>query len=408
MLDRLPDIVLLQTWECLGPAAHSAFSNDEGCPLCTKLFHVHTGSFPRFENVPYLPFIASATQNTRRYIHIASAIQILSVEDLLVGRVPKTPLPLDSVLLEALLQPLKALPDQVCWWREVLEAGRKDTWFSILLLQLPNLRKLELKYLDTISSYPQFASLAIDNYKLPSFTEEGDATDLLDASSLCPILPLYQSYFHSDLTHLTLHGCSTIATLPGLLTRLPKLKSLIYRHNDSGLPQVKTPATIDHTNQDAGINTSMRQASPVARTQHVATSTPINILNPAELTLGTVERSFRMKGYERRVFHSLRQVRIRFQNGIFSNVWVGNDLWDVLPLSLEGLFLEDCDRGIMPVLASQLRQVLESQVGTKEYVLFPVMETVVLQQPIDEVDRVPFGSEYEYLNMQLSQLITSK
>ncbi|RAK89129.1 hypothetical protein BO79DRAFT_146586 [Aspergillus costaricaensis CBS 115574] len=449
-------------------------------PLVHQAFHIHTGSFPRFENVPYLPFIVSATQNTCRYIHIASAIQILSVEDLFVGRIPKTPLPLDSVLLEALLQSLKTLPDQVCWWREALEAGREDAWFSILLLQLPNLRKLELKYLDANSPYLQsilsrltdpndpltgltqlselnfspqmpvdcsylssfipFTQLpsirkvrlvrAIDNYQLPSTTEEGDATDLLDASSLSPILPLYQSYFHSDLTHLTLHGCSTIATLPSLLTRLPKLKSLIYRHNDSGLPQVNTQVITDHTNQDAGINTSMRQGSPVAQTQHVATSTPIHILNPAELYLGlteascnslqelwvTVERSFRMKEYERRtqdlpgipigdlgVFHSLRQVRIRVdnlltvvrnggspQNGLFANVWASNNLWDVLPLSLEGLFLEDCDRGILPVLATQLRQVLESQIGTKEYVLFPLMKTVVLQQPIDEVDRLPF------------------
>ncbi|XRM44156.1 hypothetical protein ABZX51_007301 [Aspergillus tubingensis] len=123
-----------------------------------------------------------------------------------------------------------------------------------------------------------------------------------------------------------------------------------------------------------------------------------------------------MKEYERRtqdlpgipigdlgIFHSLRQVRIRVDNlltvvrnggsppnGLFSNVWASNNLWDILPLSLEGLFLEDCDRGILPVLASQLRQVLESQVGTKEYVLFPLMKTVVLQQPIDEVDRLPF------------------
>ncbi|GLA93268.1 hypothetical protein AtubIFM57143_010617 [Aspergillus tubingensis] len=329
MLDRLPDIVLLQIWECLGPAAHSVFSNDQGwyitpllrvcwrlytifMPLVHQAFHIHTGSFPRFENTPYLPFIVSATQNTCRYIHIASAIQILSVEDLFVGRIPKTPLPLDSVLLEALLQSLKTLPDQL----ELKYLDANSPYLQSILSRLtdPNdpltgltqLSELnfspqmpvDCSYLSSFIPFTQLPSIrkirlvrAIDNYQLPSFREEGDATDLLDASSLSPILPLYQSYFHSNLTHLTLHGCSTIATLPSLLTRLPKLKSLIYRHYDSGLPQVNTQATTDYTNQDAGINNSMRQASRVAQTTHVATSTPINILNPAELYLGLTEAS---------------------------------------------------------------------------------------------------------------------
>ncbi|GKZ27002.1 hypothetical protein AbraIFM66951_003939 [Aspergillus brasiliensis] len=414
-------------------------------PRAHRMFHIHTCSFPRFENVPDLPFLTSATQNTCRYAHIASTIQVLSMDELVVTRTPKTVLRLDPVLFEALLESIQSPPDQILWWREALEAGHRDAWFSLLLLQLSNLRKLELKYMETRSPYLQcilsrlidpndpltgltaLSELEIGSHlpvedvhlssvipfaQLPSVRKirlvgaigyyplltsaEGNETHWANEITSSLILPSSQS--PSKITHLAIHGCSTLATLPNLLASLPKLQSFIYCQDVSGIPQDYDQLTGDR-DEDAGINSNADAISS------------IDILNAAALYPGlarasadslqelwvTVVRPFRKNDNEQRdqeilgtpigelrVFSALTQVWIpvdnlltvvrrrgKLQNGTIEEVWVKNNLWDVLPLSLEKLFLEDCDRGILPVIVSQLRQVLKSQ------------------QPFDEVDRVP-------------------
>ncbi|GKZ34959.1 hypothetical protein AbraIFM66950_005356 [Aspergillus brasiliensis] len=177
------------------------------------------------------------------------------------------------------------------------------------------------------------------------------------------------------------------------------------------MPQDYDQVTGDR-DEDAGINSVMHRPSPVPQVQNADAIQLIDTLNAAALYPGLAQasadslqelwvivvRPFHQDDNEQRdqdilgtpigdlrVFSALTQVWIpvdnlltvvrqrgNLQNGTIDEVWVKNNLWDVLPLSLERLFLEDCDRGILPVIVSQLRQVWNSQVGMKEYVLFPL------------------------------------
>ncbi|RAK98739.1 uncharacterized protein BO80DRAFT_386773 [Aspergillus ibericus CBS 121593] len=423
------------------------------------------------------PSIISVIENSCRNAEIAAATQVLTVENWFVGQRGGMTFTADPVILETLLQSAQLSPDQESWWREALEASYQDAWLALLLLRLLNLRKLEIKsmesgspYLQSIltrladpndpltglsrlselavapamfrkefflSSFIPFTQLpslrkvhiigALDHYPTPpAGVWEGDDALEDNPSTSATIIDSYTFHSPSNITHLTLRASSTLTTLPTLLPHLPHLQSLIYNHHDPALHTAAMEFIRDGA-KSAGLNPSMGLGISAAQAHYLENISNTSTLNPSVLLPAlTAARSslqslwistthtLRMNPLDRRTqdlpgipigdlrdFTSLRIVRMRVENLLLVErredrtvKYIQGKLWEILPPSLEALYLEECDRAILPEIVEQLRQIVQSheqQVQThQQSILFLNLKTVVLQQPMDEPDRVPF------------------
>ncbi|PYI03543.1 hypothetical protein BO78DRAFT_193889 [Aspergillus sclerotiicarbonarius CBS 121057] len=494
MLDRLPDTVLLQIWGYLIPHPHGPCSHHQAHHLapflrvCRRFYtlflrqlhrevRLHSGAIPMVGKTIYPPSMMEIIENTCRNADIAAATQVLTVESWFVGQPRGMAFTADPVILETLLQSAQLSPDQESWWREALDASYYDAWLALLLLRLPNLRKLEIKnmapgspYLQSIltrladpndpltglsqlseltitppmfnhefflSDFVPFTQLpsmrkfhivgALDHYPPPpaGVWEDNDAPR--DNSSPPPTTPRTHPFNSpSNLTRITLRASSAITTLPTLLPHLPHLQSLTYNHHDPALHKAALESIRDCA-KAAGLNPSMGLGISAAQARYLENISNTNTLNPSVLLPAlTAARSslqslfistthvIRQNPREIRTqdlpgipigdlrdFQSLRILRMRVENLLpverhedRTVKTTQSTLWEVLPPSLEALYLEECDRAILPEIVDQLRQVVQSREQERDKhqqsTLFPVLKTVVLQQPNDEPDRVPF------------------
>ncbi|PYH94358.1 hypothetical protein BO71DRAFT_398941 [Aspergillus ellipticus CBS 707.79] len=417
------------------------------------------------------PSIISIVENACRNVEIASATQVLTLEDWFVAPSPRQAFTVDPVILETLLQPAQLSPDQESWWREALEACHQDALISLLLLKLPNLRKLEIKNMRTGSPYlksilsrlvdtndpltglsqlseliitpkmfgydfflsdfilfTQLPSLrkfrlvgAIDHYQPPP-PEEGEEHN--DPPSTTP--ETHRFHPPSHLTHLTLHASNALTTLSTLLPHLPHLQSLVYNHHDPAI-QKSASESIRRLVHATGHNTSMGWGISRSRARYLDSISKTSTLNPAVLHPGLAQAarpslqalwittSHRLRQNPTETFtqdlpgipigdlhgfSALKQVRMRIENLL--TVERNEDrtvkategtLWEVLPGCLEAVFLEECDREILPEVVRQLRRMVESREQEQQQqdaTIFPALRKVVLQQPTEERDRIPF------------------
>ncbi|PWY83880.1 hypothetical protein BO94DRAFT_566970 [Aspergillus sclerotioniger CBS 115572] len=394
MLDRLPDTVLLQ---CLH-----------------REVHLHSGAIPMFGKTIRPPSIISIIENTCRNADIASATQVLVVDDWLVGNRRRESFTTDPVTLKTLLQTAKLSPDQESWWREALDACHQDAWIALLLLQLPNLRKLEIRNMEPGSPYLQsiLTRLTDPNDPLTGLTQ-------LSELKVSPAMFGHDFFLSSFIPFAQLPAIQKFH-IGGAIDSYPPPPPALFK---AASESIRRRAQANGTNTSMGWGISPAQAQyleNISRSSTLAPSVLFPALTAAKPSLQSLwmTTTHRIRHSPRDIFTqdlpgipignlhdlpSLRALRMRVEN-ILSITHASDrtltntkdKLWDILPHTLESLFLEDCDRALFPEIINQLQRMLHSREEAQrqelhqETTLFPYLKTVVLQQPREEADRTRF------------------
>ncbi|KAL2856408.1 hypothetical protein BJX68DRAFT_279690 [Aspergillus pseudodeflectus] len=276
-------------------------------------------------------------------------------------------------------------------WEQDLLNGNEEAWVALLLSLANNIRQLKLayprenKYLDRIfdkavSSERQSAKFLRLEEVLLRHMEDGESKGSLSPAQILPffrmpsmrtvdadtvIEPVVttgasereaedeiegESAQYSSVTSLTLSTSNAAQGLESLLSFCPSLKSLKYQHSD------------DHALasgfQPASFFTSLASSKPTLETLWLD-----NLGTHHAFTASGLNETY--EGYFGSLadFAVLKDLRIRLPNllDVGYTFEPSTFLPEILPTSIERLYVEACKENSLPMLISQLQLVLQAR-----------------------------------------------
>ncbi|KAL4958323.1 hypothetical protein BDW69DRAFT_202977 [Aspergillus filifer] len=278
-------------------------------------------------------------------------------------------------------------------WKRDLIAGVDEAWTALLLLTVHNVSKLNLVYPNSLESKGYFDRLferatttqqqerisrrlafhRLREVSLRQATGEDDVKGTFSTAQVMPFLSMPKlqkllvdslvEYFQapaqeaseiqsSSLTEINFTTSNGYTGLSELLSSCPSLTTFKYQHSDAHLLS-------SGFQPSAFFNTLSTQKS-ILQTIHLD-----NLGEHLPFTIQGVNESYDEPFGSFVEFTALKDLRIRLPN-LLDMQWQlafepSVPLSEVLPISIESLFIESCKENTLPILLRQIQSVLDAK-----------------------------------------------
>ncbi|KAI9374445.1 hypothetical protein BJX61DRAFT_301953 [Aspergillus egyptiacus] len=391
---------------------------------------------PKLQTVPaqmrgkyvVTPSLIKFTQVALRHSRVASAVQSLRINSWAAGNPWERRSAIYPELVDAALDVARLSPESRETWAHELRKGNEEAWLAVLLLLVSNLTKLDLRPARNDMAFSEMvvqralngehplqplqkleclrmAPIIFDVelywdrlspwIKLPSLRrlEVRMIMDHYEGQQLVPP----PGFAGSKITDIEIRESESDHSLARALASLPPIASLKYEHADGMIANkmegeflmpFRRPSP-EHEQAQRAFIASQGVFDPSIL--HAALLRSKDTLHTLWLTVHWNQQADQSRGPRNATrsatakllgslsdFTALRDLRIRLQNVVR---FPGPLLRDLLPSSLETLYLEECPRASMSVLMAQLRLLILYREGQ-----MPNLRKVVIQQPPNEQD----------------------